>query len=141
MLAGHIYHSLRRHQRHAVQLTATGAELAVLSNKPHDITEPMVRELFIHIPFRFIWGYSGKHPRKPAPDALLAMSAEWGCRPQDIILVGDSLFDARTAANAGCNPVLVAWGYARTQELATWGAPVFGSVDELSHYLLTIDNT
>lgn len=117
-------------------LSAEGARLAVLSNKPHDVTEPMVRELFPHIPFSFIMGYSGRFPRKPAPDALLYMAEQWGVRPEDITLVGDSLFDATTAANAGCAPVLVAWGYADTAELATYPAPIFGSVDELKHYLL-----
>lgn len=117
-------------------LCAEGAQLAVLSNKPHDVTEPMVRELFPHIPFSFIMGYSGRFPRKPAPDALLYMAEQWGVRPEDITLVGDSLFDATTAANAGCAPVLVAWGYADTAELAAYPAPIFGSVDELKHYLL-----
>lgn len=117
-------------------LSAEGAQLAVLSNKPHDVTEPMVRELFPHIPFSFIMGYSGRFPRKPAPDALLYMAEQWGVSPKDITLVGDSLFDATTAANADCAPVLVAWGYADIAELATYPAPIFGSVDELKHYLL-----
>lgn len=117
-------------------LSAEGAQLAVLSNKPHDVTEPMVRTLFPHIPFTFIMGYTGKYPRKPAPDSLQYMADSWGIPLSEITLVGDSLFDARTAQNAGCGLALVAWGYAEVSDLVAWSAPVFGSVDELRHYLL-----
>ncbi|MBR5895612.1 MAG: HAD family hydrolase [Akkermansia sp.] len=117
-------------------LSAEGAELAVLSNKPHDVTEPMVRAIFPHIPFSCIMGYSGKFPRKPAPDSLQHIASTWGIPTGEITLVGDSLFDARTAINAGCEMVLVAWGYADVAELAALQVPIFGSVDELRHYLL-----
>lgn len=119
------------------KLSAAGAKMAVLSNKPHDVTEPMVRSLFPHIPFSYIMGHTGQFPRKPAPQALLHITQGWGVGPQDVILVGDSLFDARTAQNAGCQTALVAWGYANIAELAAWPAPLFGSVDELHHYLIT----
>lgn len=119
------------------KLSANGARLAVLSNKPHDVTEPMVRSLFPHIPFSHIMGHTGQFPRKPAPDALLHIIREWGVEAKDVVMVGDSLYDARTANNAGCQTALVAWGYAEVSELAAWPAPVFGSVDELHHYLTT----
>ena len=117
------------------RLSGAGAMLAVLSNKPHDVTEPMVKALFPHIPFSFIMGHTGQFPRKPAPDALLHMAESWGVAPQEVVLVGDSLFDAQTAKNAGAATALVAWGYANICELAAWPAPLFGSVDELHHYL------
>ncbi len=117
-------------------LSAEGAQLAVLSNKPHDVTEPMVRALFPHIPFTAIMGYTGEFPRKPAPDAIQHIASLWGVPASEITLVGDSLYDARTAQNAGSDLALVAWGYAEVSELVAWPAPVFGSVDELRHYLL-----
>lgn len=118
------------------RLASAGAMLAVLSNKPHDVTEPMVRALFPHTPFSAILGYSGRFPRKPAPDSLQYIADSWGVPLSSVTLVGDSLFDARTAQNAGCNTALVAWGYADVSELAAWPAPVFGSVDELCRHLL-----
>lgn len=120
-----------------MRLSAEGAMLAVLSNKPHEVTEPMVRALFPAIPFSCILGYTGQFPRKPAPDSLQYIAEQWGVAPQDVTLVGDSLFDARTAENAGCHLALVAWGYAEIGELAAHPAPLFGSVDELHHYLTT----
>ncbi len=116
-------------------LSAEGAKLAVLSNKPHDVTEPMVKALFPHIHFDPVLGFTGKFPRKPAPDALVHIARQWGIAPSELTLVGDSLYDARTAAHAGCGLALVAWGYASVADLVAWPAPVFGSVDELKRYL------
>lgn len=117
-------------------LAAEGAELAVLSNKPDDVTRPMVHTLFPHIPFTVVMGHTGEFPRKPAPDALLHVAKLWGIAPQELILVGDSPIDAATAVNAGCQLALVAWGYAELSALVAVGAPVFGTVDELQRYLL-----
>lgn len=118
------------------RLLSVGCHLAVLSNKPHEVTEPMVQALFPAIPFSPIMGFTGRFPRKPAPDALLEIARQWGVPAAEMTLVGDSLYDARTAQNAGCGLALVAWGYARVPELAAWGAPLFGSVDELKFHLL-----
>lgn len=119
------------------RLAAQGARLAVLSNKPHEVTLPMVRTLFPTTPFNPIIGHSGQFPRKPAPQALLHIARKWGITPAQLTLVGDSLHDAHTAANAGCDLALVAWGYADVAPLAAWPAPLFGTVDELLRYLLS----
>lgn len=41
------------------------------------------------------------YPAKPAPDALLAIATQWGISPQQIIYVGDYLYDIQAANNAG----------------------------------------
>lgn len=116
-------------------LSAEGAELAVLSNKPHEVTLPIVQTLFPHVPFSAILGHTGDFPRKPAPDALLHIAHLWRTDPQEITLVGDSRIDAATAANAGCHLALVAWGYAAPADLVSLGVPVLGTVDELRRFL------
>ena len=69
------------------------------------------------------------------PD-IIAQS--WGVETADLTLVGDSLYDAQTAANAGCHCILVTWGYANIQEIHNWGAPTCGTVEELRR--LTLDS-
>lgn len=118
------------------RLQAAGARLAVLSNKPHDVTLPMVQALFPGVCIQPILGYTGQFPRKPAPDALWHIAAGWGAAPADLILVGDSLFDAQTAQNAGCQLALVDWGYARVADLRTQKAPLVHSAEELANLLL-----
>lgn len=117
------------------QLCSAGSRLAVLSNKPHAVTLPMVQALFPTIPFSPIMGHTGQFPRKPAPDALLHIADSWQVAPADITLVGDSLYDARTAQAAGCRLVLVGWGYAQLPALLDTGAPLAHSVPELCRLL------
>ena len=118
------------------RLAAEGAKMAVLSNKPHDVTAPMVQSLFSTIPFAPVMGFSGEFPRKPDPAALRHIAAGWGVGVEDLTLVGDSMHDARTAANAPCGCMLVAWGYAKARDLVASGLPVFGSVEDLELELL-----
>ncbi len=119
------------------QLAAQGARLAVLSNKPHEVTEELVRAVFPGVTFDPVLGHSAKLPRKPAPDALLHIAAQWGVEAGQLTLVGDSLIDALTAARAGTACALVSWGYAQTARLVAEGnAPVFSSVEELAGELL-----
>lgn len=118
-------------------LAARGFKLAVLSNKPHEVTLPMVQRLFADIPFDPILGFTGLFPRKPAPDALLHIARQWGVTPAQLTLVGDSIYDARTARAAGSGLALVSWGYARLEDLRTAGAPLAHSVDELGRLLLS----
>lgn len=118
-----------------MRLKDAGARLAVLSNKPHEVTLPMVQQLFPGIGFDPIMGYTGRFPRKPAPDALLHIATEWGASPAELTLVGDSLYDARTAQAAGSQLQLVDWGYARVEDLQAHGAPLAHSVAELGRML------
>ncbi len=118
------------------RLVAAGAQVAILSNKPHEVTTDIVRTLFPTIPFSPLLGHTGQFPRKPDPAAMLHIAESWGVAPSQLTLVGDSLFDARTAANAGSQCVLVAWGYAKVPELAAWGCPLFGTAEELAAHLL-----
>ncbi len=119
------------------RLAQAGARLAVLSNKPHEVTVELVRALFPTIPFEPVWGQQARFARKPSPEALLAIAEMWGVAPSELTLVGDSQTDARTAANAGAGCALVSWGYARQEELEAFGAyPLFHSVAALRAYLL-----
>lgn len=117
------------------RLVGAGARLAVLSNKPHEVTLPMVQQIFDKIAFDTIMGYTGRYPRKPAPDALLAIAEQWGIAPAELILVGDSPYDARTALAAGSGLVLVSWGYACTADLQSIPAPLVHTVTELQKLL------
>lgn len=127
------YSGMRRLLR---DLVAAGARLAVLSNKPHDVTLPMVKELFPEVPFSPIMGFTGEFPRKPAPEAFFYIAGLWGVPTREMTLVGDSQYDAQTARNAGADLLLVDWGYSRNCDLRSFGAPVCHHADELRDLLL-----
>ena len=119
------------------QLAAAGVRMAVLSNKPHEVTEPMVRHIFPTVPFDVVLGYTLAFPRKPNPASMHHIAEKWGISPSEITLVGDSLFDARCAENAGTGLVLVGWGYAADPAaLRAWPAPICETMAELAAHLL-----
>ncbi|HIX19083.1 MAG TPA: HAD-IA family hydrolase [Candidatus Akkermansia intestinigallinarum] len=119
-------------------LAAAGARMAVLSNKPHEVTLPMVQTLFPELPFDPILGFSGRYPRKPDPTALRAIAEQWGVDVRELVMVGDSRYDALTAQQAPCGLLLFDWGYGGG-DVSAWADCVVSSAEEALHRLLGSD--
>ena len=99
------------------QLAADGQALAVLSNKPDDLTVELVRRYFPDVPFALVRGGRDGVPLKPEPDAPLDMLRHMGFLPERSFYVGDSNVDIFTARNAGMISIGVAWGFRGADEL------------------------
>lgn len=84
--------------------------LAVLSNKPHELTVAVVDQLLGAWPFKVVHGQRADRPRKPDPQSLVNLCTELGIAPRDCVLVGDSEVDIETARNAGVRGICVTWG-------------------------------
>lgn len=99
-----------------------GMKLAVLSNKPHDATELCVRELLPGIRFDAVVGQTDGRPKKPDPAGALAIAQQLGVLPQEVLYLGDTSTDMKTAVAAGMYPVGVLWGFRTADELKAHGA-------------------
>ncbi len=86
-------------------------QLAVLTNKP---LTPTLR-LIDHFGWRGIFGRviggDGPFPRKPDPSGLLDLMAWAGARPEDTLMVGDSMVDVEVARHAGVAVCVAAYGF------------------------------
>lgn len=89
---------------------APGRKLAVLSNKPHDLTVSIADALLTRWPFAVVAGQRAGRPHKPDPAALLDVATELAIDPRECVLVGDSEVDVATAKAAGVRVVAVTWG-------------------------------
>jgi phosphoglycolate phosphatase len=89
---------------------APGRALAVLSNKPHDLTVAIAAELLARWPFAVIAGGRPDRPHKPDPVAALTVAAELGVEPGACVVIGDSEVDVATARAAAMRSVAVSWG-------------------------------
>lgn len=98
-------------------LAADGHTLAVLSNKPDDLTVDLVRRYFPDVPFALVRGGRDGVPLKPEPDAPLDMLRHMDFLPERSFYVGDSNVDIFTARNAGMISIGVAWGFRGADEL------------------------
>ena len=118
------------------RLAAQGMPLAVVSNKG----DAAVQDLMAHcFPGRFaaVAGEREGVRRKPAPDTVLEVMRQLDLTADDIVYVGDSEVDVATAANVGCDCIIVTWGFRSIDELVRAGAKVMvDTTNELEQLLL-----
>ncbi len=98
-------------------LQAGQVPMAVLSNKPHDLTVRIVVHLGLAHYFAEVLGCRDGQRPKPEPDGALGLAQRLGLRPASTYLVGDSATDVVTARNAGMTSVAVTWGFRNREEL------------------------
>ena len=103
------------------ELKKQGAKIAVLSNKPDDMTKRVVDTLYGEIPFAVRRGQRDGFPKKPAPDGLWAILEELDCPKEDCLYIGDSDVDIQTGRNSGVATVGVTWGFRTPEELRAAG--------------------
>jgi phosphoglycolate phosphatase len=103
------------------ELNEKGLKLAVLSNKAHPFTEIMVKEL-LPVPFQAVHGSQPGIPLKPDPAPARLVLQELNLRPDEVLYVGDTAVDMKTALAAGLIPVGVLWGFREARELLDNGA-------------------
>lgn len=109
-------------------LAAADVPMAVLSNKPDDLVQPIVHQLLEPIlaardrRFVAVRGQREGEPRKPDPASTTEIVAGFGAPAGDVHFVGDSEVDMETARAAGCVPVGVAWGFRAPAEVHAAGA-------------------
>ena len=104
------------------KLQAAGALFAVASNKPHEVMPELMRHYFPSIRFAVILGHRKGHPIKPDPEIVHDILAETGADRSDVLYVGDTAVDVRTAHAAGVRMAGALWGFRTRQELVDAGA-------------------
>jgi phosphoglycolate phosphatase len=103
------------------KLKALGMKIGVLSNKPDNMAQYIVKDLFGDLPDQ-VHGQRADYPTKPDPKAVLEMAADFGVSPERVLYVGDSGVDMQTGRNGGMVPCGVLWGFRDREELLENGA-------------------
>jgi phosphoglycolate phosphatase len=98
----------------AIQNAGNGSprKLAVLSNKPVNPSRAIVEALGLGPFFSQIYGGNSFATKKPDPEGANALLAEFGVKPEQAVIVGDSHVDIRTGRNAGIRTIGVTYGFA-----------------------------
>ncbi|MDG2307301.1 MAG: phosphoglycolate phosphatase [Candidatus Binatia bacterium] len=104
------------------ELTARGAQMAVLTNKPRGFSDDILAGLGVADSFSAVIGGDDLATRKPDPEGLLQLVAHAACAPSDVVLVGDSIVDIATALSADVDSCGVGWGFSDAETLRTAGA-------------------
>ena len=103
-------------------LTARGLKMAVLSNKPHELTQKAIEGLLPAWRFEVVMGERPPVPRKPDPSSALEIANRLGVEPARFLYLGDTATDMKTANAAAMYAVGALWGFRNAEELIESGA-------------------
>jgi phosphoglycolate phosphatase len=85
--------------------------LAVLTNKPGDMSRAILEGLGVKERFFRVYGAGDVDARKPDPGGLVRIAEEAGLSPRAAVMVGDSGIDVRTGRAAGALTAGVTYGF------------------------------
>lgn len=104
------------------ELHNKGIKIGILSNKPHEFTLKYAQAFFDDFNIPEIHGQKKDIPKKPNPKAAIDIAKAFNIPCEDILFVGDSDVDMKTAKNANMKAVGVSWGFRGVEELIEHGA-------------------
>ena len=115
------------------ELKRDGARLAVLTNKPQELTDLLLPALGMGSTFAAVYGAGRKGYTKPDPRIFQDAVADCGGGPG--VMIGDSITDLNTARAAGAPCVLVSYGFTPVPARELGGDAVIDDFAELPRVL------
>ncbi len=97
-------------------------KLAILSNKPDNLTKTVVRHFFPQWNFEIIAGAREGIPKKPDPAGIFIIVKKFGFSRKEFLYLGDTSTDMKAARQAGIYSVGALWGFRTESELKQGGA-------------------
>jgi len=88
-----------------------GFRLGVVTNKSNQFTHPLLEGLGIGAYFSAVVSGDTLDLKKPAPEPLWYAASLLESRPEETLMIGDSVNDIHAARSAGCPIFCVSYGY------------------------------
>jgi phosphoglycolate phosphatase len=92
-------------------LKSAGYKLGCVTNKAAQFTEPLLRDLGVRDDFSIVISGDTLPEKKPDPAPLRHGAEFFGCRPEQCLMIGDSVSDVHAARAAGFQIVCMSYGY------------------------------
>jgi phosphoglycolate phosphatase len=113
----------------------SGAELAVVTNKPEGFSRRILDGLGIGDMFSIVLGGDSVERRKPEPDALLKAMDLCRAKAAETVMIGDSLTDIEAGKAAGAVTCAILGGFRPDDELRASGCDyLISSLIQLADY-------
>lgn len=123
-----------------LRLKEKGVKLCVCSNKPDNVVNPLVNNVFLGL-FDVCYGKKDSLPLKPDPACVFEIMDILNVHAEECLFVGDTNIDIKTAENAGNISVGVLWGFRDYEELSSAGADyIVKNPCEIYDIVLKIEN-
>lgn len=94
----------------------------IATNKPAAYTTPLMTELNMQPAPAIVICPDHVQHSKPHPESLLMTAKHFGCKPEEIIYVGDHLRDIECGKLAGSITIAAAYGYVGDEDIDSWQA-------------------
>lgn len=102
-------------------LKARGIQTAVVSNKADFAVQSLCKEYFSEM-FDYVVGEREGIRRKPYPDSVNEVLRKLQVEKENVLYIGDSEVDVKTAQNAQIESIAVTWGFREEAFLKEQGA-------------------
>lgn len=113
-----------------------GYRLGCVTNKASEFTLPILRDLGVHDVFETIICGDDTPRKKPDPLPLLTACERLGVKPEQSLMLGDSMSDVKAARAAGFQIICVSYGYNHGEDIRDYHPDaVIDSFVELENYL------
>ena len=117
-------------------LKSQGYQLGCVTNKSEQFTHPLLKALGIFNDFKIIISGDTLVKRKPDPMPLLYCAEHFNLKPEECLMLGDSVSDVKAARAAGFDIICMSYGYNHGNDIADENPDlVIDSMSQLSEYL------
>jgi len=118
------------------RLRDIGLRLACVTNKPVAFALPLLEKTGLRPFFDVVYGGDSLPKKKPDPEPLLQVCADFKLTPAQVVAIGDSSNDAKAARAAGCRVLTVPYGYNHGQAIQDVDSDgIVSSLLEASHLI------
>ena len=117
-------------------LISQGYQLGCVTNKSEQFTHPLLKFLGIFNDFKIIISGDTLAKRKPDPMPLLYCSEYFNLKPEECLMLGDSVSDVKAARAAGFDIICMSYGYNHGNDIADENPDlIIDSMSQLSDHL------
>ena len=117
-------------------LKSQGYQIGCVTNKSEQFTHPLLKVLGIFNDFKIIISGDTLAKRKPDPMPLLYCAEHFNLKPEECLMLGDSVSDVKAARAAGFDIICMSYGYNHGNDIADENPDlVIDSMSQLSDHL------
>ena len=117
-------------------MQAQGYKLGCVTNKAAEFTHPLLKDLGIFDRFEIVISGDTLAKKKPDPLPLLHGAEHFGVKPENAMMLGDSMSDVKAARAAGFQIICMSYGYNHGEDIRDYNPDaVIDSMAELKGIL------
>ena len=117
-------------------LVNNGIKIGVNSNKNDSYSKKLIEIHFPNINQDLVLGHIDNMKVKPDPEGANLLISKMNVDKKDVVYIGDSSTDIKTAENAGIDSLSVTWGFRSEEELKPVAHKLVYNPQEIIDYVI-----